>query len=479
MVITDAFNAEFFRQQGYAAIDLLADYLQKVEKEPVLPFTHPDTMLKRWTAEFSQRRDPLALIQEVISGSNHLHHPHYVGHQVTSPLPMSALFSLVASLLNNGSAVYEMGSVSSAMERRCLQWMARRLGFGPHADGVLTSGGSAGNLTALLAARQAKAGYDAWKGGQDPSRPLAVLVSDQTHYCIKRAAQIMGWGEDGVVSIPTDAHYRMRTDELERIFQETQAKGQKVIAVVASACSTATGAIDPLLEIADFAERHNLWFHVDGAHGASFVLAPKMQDKLSGLERADSVVWDAHKMLLTPALITAVIFRNGKHSYESFAQKANYLFGDEKARQDNWYDIGMRTLECTKTMMGFVLYASLATYGEDYFAEYGQTMVDLGKTFAAMIDRSPDFELAVQPDANIVCFRYRTPELDAQDADALQERIRLKVVASGEFYLVQTKLRGTVFLRTTLINPATHAGHLQALLDALRRAARTADKSGH
>lgn len=472
---TQALNPENFRQEAHAVVDRLADYLQTLQDPqaagPVLPWIPPNQLLQEWTADFAQIRNPQDLIREVIAGSNHLHHPHYAGHQVTAPLPLTTLFSWVSALLNNGSAVYEMGMVSSVMERRALQWMARRLGFAEAADGVLTSGGSLGNLTALLAARQAKAGFDVWREGQEGGPPLAVLVSDQAHYCIKRAVQMMGWGEAGVRLVPSDSHYRMCTDTLEIKLKEAEEEGRKVIAVVGSACSTATGSIDPLHEIADFADRHQLWFHVDGAHGASFVLDPELQKKMRGIERADSVVWDAHKMLLTPALITAVIFRNGKHSYESFAQKASYLFGDEISEQDNWYDLGKRTLECTKNMMGFVLYASLASHGEDFFAHYVRAMVDLAQRFARLIQEAPDFELAVLPEANIVCFRYLGKGRPSEEADALQERLRNQVIASGRFYLVQTRLRGSLFLRTTLINPATDIGHLQELLNDLRKLA--------
>lgn len=468
---SDAWDSENFRRHAHAAVDLLADYLQKVGDPttagPVLPWVPPDAMLKRWSSDFEVPRDPQDLMRDVITGSNHLHHPHYVGHQVTSPLPMTGLFSLLSSILNNGSAVYEMGMVASAMERRALQWMARRLGYDNDADGVLTSGGSAGNLTALLAARQAKAGFDVWREGQGSGPPLAVLVSDQAHYCIKRSAQIMGWGEEGVILIPSDEHFRMRADLLEDGLQQATRQGRRVIAVVGSACSTATGAMDPLDAIADFAARHDLWFHVDGAHGASFVLAPAWKEKLKGIERADSVVWDAHKMLLTPALITAVIFRQGKHSYESFAQSASYLFGDAQTARDNWYDLGLRTLECTKNMMGFVLYASLASYGEAFFADYVNSMGRLAQDFAQMIREAPDFELAVQPDANIVCFRYKGKGDDAE-SDRMQDAIRSRLIASGRFYLVQTRLRGRLYLRTTLINPTTRLAHLRELLEAIR-----------
>ncbi len=466
------FDPDNFRKQAYAAIDQLAEYLKTIQDPqssgPVLPWIPPNQLLQKWSAEFETIRDPQMLIQDVIEGSNHLHHPHYVGHQVTAPLPLGAVFSMVSSFLNNGSAVYEMGMTSTVMERRVLQWMAQRLGWSEAADGVLTSGGSAGNLTALLAARQAKAGFDVWTHGQDAGPPLALMVSDQAHYCIKRAAQIMGWGEAGVVLIPTDEHYRMDTTQLERKLKETQAQGRRVIAVVGSACSTATGSIDPLHEIADFAERHQLWFHVDGAHGASFVLDPILRKNMRGIERADSVVWDAHKMLLTPALITAVIFRKGRHSYESFAQKASYLFGDDHTEEDNWYDLGKRTLECTKSMMGFVLYASLATYGEAFFSRYVAGRVALAQSFAGLIREADDFELAVMPEANIVCFRYVVPGKSDEAMDTLQERIRAQLIASGRYYLVQTRLRRKLHLRTTLINPTTELEQLKELLSDIR-----------
>jgi L-2,4-diaminobutyrate decarboxylase len=473
----DPFDPELFRARGHAIVDRLADHLVAAsrgpEGSPVLPWVPPAEMAKRWPATFDAPTDPLALVDAVVRGSNHLHDPRYVGHQVTSPLPTAALFELVATLLNNGSAVYEMGPVSIGMERSVLGFLAQKLGFGAGADGVLTSGGSAGNLTALLAMRQAMAGYDAWGQGSAGGPPLAILASDQTHYCVKRSAQILGLGDDGVASVPTDDAFRLRPDLLEGALAEATARGRKVIGVVGSACSTATGAIDPLDEIADFAERHGLWFHVDGAHGASLVLSTSLAPRLRGIERASSVVWDAHKMMLTPALLTAVVFREGRRSYESFAQEASYLFAGQAAadHERNWWDVGQRTLECTKRMMGFVLYATLATHGAAAIGAYVEGRVALTARFADMLTEAGDFEIATPPDANILCFRFTGGGLADSELDDAQARVRQRILERGAFYLVQTRLRGGLWLRVTLINPRTDESHLVALMDEIRRVA--------
>ncbi len=469
-----AFDAENFRNLGHTLIDQLSDYLASVTTEPersgfpVLPAISPNEMLKQWGGEFSQSggSDFNTLIEHVIAQSNHLHHPHYIGHQVSAPLPLAALCDLVASFLNNGTAVYEMGPVSTIMEKRIIQWMAMLIGYDvDQADGVLTSGGSMGNLTALLAARQVKAGYDIWNEGTQHHKPLGILVSEQNHYSIKRAAQIMGLGEQGVISVPVDANFKLRGDALETTYHQACQDGYRIIAVVANACSTATGTYDPLDEIADFCEKHHLWLHVDGAHGASALVSEKYKHLLSGIERADSVVWDAHKMLLMPGLITGVIFRNGQHSYETFSQQAAYLF--ECRSEEEWFNLAHRTLECTKRMMSLKLYMALHVYGTQIFDTYVARCYDKTKWFAEHIQKSPDFEIALAPESNIICFRYIPPGVD--NLDVLQAKIRKHLLAEASFYIVQTQLPQGTFLRCTIITPGTTENDLSALLDQIRK----------
>jgi L-2,4-diaminobutyrate decarboxylase len=181
---------------------------------------------------------------------------------------------------------------------------------------------------------------------------------------------------------------------------------------------------------------------------------------LNGIERSDSLVIDAHKMMLMPSLATVVLFRDGGRSFETFSQEASYLF-DRSARQE-WYNYAHRTLECTKRMLGLKLYLALEVLGTDFFAAFVERMADLAADFARTIQQRPGWQVAVPPESNIVCFRY-APE-DLADPDAFQTRAREAIVREGSFYLVKTTLRGRTWLRTTLINPLTTEADLEALL---------------
>lgn len=464
--LISAFDPEIFRAQARAVVDHLADHLAEASARaiPVLPWRAPEDAVRAWPVDDRGGADPVALLARVIAESNHLHHPRYVGHQVTSPLPLAAIAELCTALLNNGMAVYEMGPAATAMERSLVAWMAARLGLSG-GDGVLTHGGSAGNLTALLAARQARAGFDVWAAGGHAGPPLAVLTSEQSHYSVKRALQIMGWGEEGAVPVPVDERFKLRPEALPAALRAAREKGRRVVAVVASAGSTATGAFDPLDPIAAFCEANGLWLHVDGAHGASLALSPRHRELLAGIARADSVVWDLHKMMLAPALATGCLFRDGARSYAAFAQDASYLFAGHARPEDEWFNGAVRTLECTKRMLAVGTHVTLAAYGVELLGQYVARTCDLAARFAARVRERPDFELAVEPECNIVCFRW----LDAGGAahDAAQVRAREQVNRSGGFYLVQTRLLRGVFLRVTIINPRTTEQDLDALLDAI------------
>ncbi len=473
----DSFRAAYdpaaFRQLGHQAVDLLADHLAGIQRRegPVLPWREPQDALADWPADFSAQggADPFALIRTVLEGSHHLQHPRYMGHQCSVPLPVTALLGMVADLLNNGTAIYEMGPVSTAMEQSLVQWLSGRIGFDPASSGgVLTHGGSAGNLTALLAARQACAPYDVWEQGYATPLDLCFVASDQAHYSVRRSAQVMGLGGRNVIVIPTDERFRMRVDLLGLALDKAAAEGRRVLAVTASAGSTATGAIDDLDAIADACQARSLWLHVDGAHSGAFVLSDRLRPALKGIERAQSVIIDAHKMMMMPSLATAVLFRNGDHSYETFSQQASYLF-DRSARQE-WYNLGHRTLECTKRFLSLNLYVALKVLGTDFFAGFLERMKDLAAGFARSIEARPDWELAVRPEGNIICFRYAPAGVE--DLNGLQAAIRDRIVQSGAFHVVKTVLRGRTYLRTTLMNPLTTEDDLEGLLGLAEATAR-------
>ena len=481
--LKEAFDPTAFGALASRLCERLCEYLERaMDADPamsVLPTVSPERMLEQLSGEFSADGEPetdiVDLLLEVVDRSTHLHHRGYVGHQVAAPLPPAVLAEFVNALLNNGMAVYEMGQAQTVMERQVVQFLAGRLGYdSARADGVLTHGGSLGNLTALLAARQATADYDAWTEGH--REPLAVLVSEEAHYCVARAVQVMGLGRGGAVSVGVDDRLRMRPDDLEAALARARRDGRRVFAVVASSCSTATGSFDPLEPIAEFCQEHRLWMHVDGAHGASVALSNServRRERIAGIERADSVVWDLHKLALMPALATAVVFREGRRSYEAFAQEASYLFEDA-APEESWFDLGQRTMECTKRGMGMTLWVTLRSYGTRLFSEHVDRLLFLAGEFAAMLRVDPRFELLMEPEANIVCFRVLGAEPSSgpgPQRDLLQDRVRRQVLADGRFYLVKTRVRGATWLRTTLMNPLTTVEDLARLLEELASAA--------
>jgi L-2,4-diaminobutyrate decarboxylase len=475
------YNPEFFRRVGHRLVDELADYLRAARKGsmPVLPEPHPRNLAKQYQqpvpAEPCTQAEETFLrrARAIIEQSVHLHHPGYIAHQVAPPLPAAALAELLTGVLNQSLAVYEMSPAATHIERETVRWLCDLIGWESGADGIFTSGGSLGNLTALLVARNRATEGAAWEHGVGTGAPLAVLVGESAHYSVARAAGILGLGQESVLRVPLDRRYAMDVAALDYRYHRAVAQGRKIVAVVASASSTVTGTFDPLQAIGRFCRENGLWFHVDGAHGASVLLSPKYKSLAAGIELADSVVWDAHKLLFLPSLATAVLFRHGPHSYEAFRQQASYLF-DRHPERD--FDLALRTVECTKRMMAWKLWLALQLYGTRGLGELLTHLFDLGRAFAALIKSQPDFELLTEPMSNILCFRHRPEggQSDVTDLEALndhQVKIRRRVLESGEFFLVQTRVQEAVYLRTTLMNVHTTEQDLRRLLELIRRCA--------
>ncbi len=460
--------ADRFRALGHRTVDVLADHLAAPQK-PVLPPLSPAQASTLFAGEFDEAGrgddDVIATFARVIGAATKLHHPGFVGHQVATPLPEAALCDLVDSFLNNGMAIFEMGKAGTGIERAVLEWLAGVVAFPSTSGGVLTSGGSLGNLTALLAARQAK-GDNPWQRGVR-AQPLCVFVADTAHYSVSRAVRIIGLGDEGCVSVAVDDRLRLDVGALEAAIEKAKKQKKRPICVVASAGSTAAGAFDPLDAVADVCAKHGLWFHVDGAHGAPLALLPERAAQLKGLERADSVVVDFHKMLLMPALVTAVLFRDPKSGAAAFAQQAGYLFGD--VDDDAWSDIGRRTVECTKKMLGLKVWACLRARGVAHFRDHVRRCCAQALLLARLVEEQPGLELLTTPEANIVCFR--APGVDG----GVNAAIRKAVVDDGDFYCVQVHLharglakeREGLWLRTTLLNPGTTDDDLRRLVDAV------------
>jgi L-2,4-diaminobutyrate decarboxylase len=311
-------------------------------------------------------------------------------------------------------------------------------------------------------------GADVWQDGLWGAEPGVVLLSREAHYCNRRACAILGFGERAALPVDTDARFAMSLRSLHAVYDEARSSNLRPLAVVANAGSTATGAYDDLEAIADFCQVNDLWLHVDAAHGGSALLSKRYAPLLRGIERADSIVWDAHKMMLMPCMCTAVLFRNRAHLDNAFRQQASYLFSSTDAQ---WYEPAARNFETTKPAMVLPLYLALRTLGVAFLADYVEYVYDLASAFADEIQTRNGFELLVRPESNIVCFRSRT---SPDKSDDLQLRLRDAVNRRGRFFIMRTAIQGAVWLRVVLMNPATRLTDLRTLLDELTEFAASA-----
>ena len=470
-LLQQVYNQEIFQKQAEKAIVEIGKHLLNTtggKSNKTINWNLPDDELRFWK-KFDFNQDISILFKEIFAHTTHIHHPKYIGHQVACAAPLTSLTAMISALLNNGMAVYEMGMAPTAIERMVTDAICKKLGYDSKAGGFLTSGGTLANLTALLAARRTICKEDIWNEGY--TRPLAVIVCEEAHYCVDRAVKIMGLGNQGIIKIPAKSDFSMDTQLLENEFQKAIEKGITIFAIVGSAPSTATGAYDDLQAIAHFAEQKGIWFHVDGAHGGAAIYSKKYKTLIKGIDKADSVVIDGHKMMMLPTITTALLFKDRKITLQNFSQQADYLL--DNTLEDEWYQGGKMTFECTKTMMSLHWYLMMKIYGEQVWDEYVTRQYDLAREFANLINHSPNFELATEPQSNILCFRYYEENWSVQKANETNLKIRQQLLEDGEYYLVQTKIRGANYLRTTLMNPFTEMEHLALLLTVIKNYANT------
>lgn len=410
------------------------------------------------------------LLETTLSRGQNLHHPRYLGHQVPASIPIAALFDAIGSVTNQVMAIYEMGPWATAVEHAMVERLGCYLEYPDQSfAGVVTNGGSLANLTALLTARNVS-NEGVWRKGMGDARQVAIVVQQDAHYCITRAAGILGIGTEQIISVPVDAARKMRVDLLDKTLSSLRAEGRLVIAVVACACATPIGAFDPLDEVADVCQQHGVWMHVDAAHGGAVVMSDRYRHLVNGINRADSVVWDAHKMLFVPALCAFTFYKDKRHRYAAFQQKAPYLFDPSNPGIAD-YDSGAYTFECTKRAATYSLWGIWSLFGPQLFSDLVDVSFALTRLLHEKLDAAADFEPLHVPQCNIQAFRF-VPEFvrgwTAEELGEFQLAVRRRVITSGSAYIVPVELDGVGALRCTLINPCTTEADLDAVLQAIR-----------
>jgi L-2,4-diaminobutyrate decarboxylase len=413
------------------------------------------------------------LEREVLADANKYYHPMYMGHQTSAPLPVGVWMESVIGALNQSLAVWEMSPTATMIEHQIVGWLAKLAGYGAGAGGTLTSGGTEANFTAMLAARNS-AVPDAWEDGIGADPPF-VVYGEHAHYAVTRAIGQLGMGRRKGIPIAS-REYRMDVDLLVAALDRLRSEDKRVMAVVATAGSTATGSFDDLEAIGALCTERGVWLHVDAAHGASALLSSRPPRALKGLSHSRSLAWDPHKMMLLPLATGMVLTRDEGDLERAFAQQAPYLFHGGKSSRI--LDQGIRSFQCSRRADVLKLWFAIQRFGSDGLGQLYDHLCRTARILYDAIEERGDFENLHAPESNILCFRYlgedsklrrgeSSPADESQRIDALNRELRPRYNKEGTGWITATVLGGRPVLRVTMMNPRTGAEHVRALLDGL------------
>jgi aromatic-L-amino-acid/L-tryptophan decarboxylase len=475
------------------AAAVVADYFSNISTLQVFP---ERASLERLSeirdARLEDEGEPIERIFEdfrlLADASRHNGHPRFFGYVASPSTPVGAYADLLASALNPNVTSWRSAPAATEVERKVVGWLAELAGYASHASGLLTSGGSMANLTALLMAQRSRAPQDVGQRGLGAvGAQMTVYASEQVHLSIPKAADVLGLGRDHVRMIETDDRFRLDLKRLRQRIEADKSAGLKPFCVVASAGTVNTGAVDALEEIADLAREYDLWLHVDGAYGAPAALDPQKRALLSGIERADSLSLDAHKWLYAPVDCGCLLFRDAERARAALSPgEADYIKVHEEEEREAFafWDYG---LELSRRFRALKLWMMLRYYGRRRLAEAIAHDNALALYLAERVRASEDFQLLAPVSLSICCFRY-VPEaarlrLEAAESEKEREAIEREldemnsgimhmVQRGGRAYLSNATLRGRFSLRACITNFRTTRADIDQTLDIIGEAAR-------
>lgn len=470
---------------------LVLDYFARVSELPVFPETSAGTTLRRLGAELPIEGEPIEKLlndcRAIFDASRHNGHPRFFGYVASPATAPGAFADLISSALNANVTSWRSGPAATEVERLVVRWLGSLTGFSDNAQGLLTSGGSLANLTAILIAQRAKSDGDAAHNGLWNSQtPMTIYASDQIHMSIPKAADVLGLGRNQVRLVASDDHFRMDLRALRARIENDAKNNFKPFCIVASAGTVNTGAVDALDEIAAVAREFGLWFHVDGAYGALAALDQRKRPLFTGVERADSLSLDCHKWLYTPLDAGCLLFRDAAAARAAFsANEADYIKVHEQTAAESFafWDHG---IELSRRFRALKIWMTLRYYGLRKISEAISEDNALAEYLARRVSAAEDFELLAPVELSICCFRYVPREVRASfdsasgdqieqinaELDELNTRIMHAVQRGGEAYISNATVKGKFALRACITNFRTTRADIDALLDIVRDVAK-------
>jgi L-2,4-diaminobutyrate decarboxylase len=413
--------------------------------------------------------------QQVLADSIAVSHPMTMAHLHCAPLLPALAAEVLISASNASMDSWDQAPAPSHLEQRLVQWLCGHFGLGAQADGVFTSGGTQSNFLGLLLARdhfcQRELGVCVQRSGLPAQAPqLRILCSSVAHFSVQQSAAILGLGHDAVVPVDADADMRMDAGALQREITRLRGAGLLPMAVVATAGTTDFGSIDPLSAVADIAQREGLWLHVDAAYGGALAFSDRLRPLLDGIQRADSLTVDFHKLFWQPISASALLLRDSS-AWELLRLHADYL-NPADAEAAGTLDLVTKSIQTTRRFDSLKLFVTLRTLGRQRFAALIEHTVDLAHAVAACIDAEPAFQRVAPVAINSVVFRCVHPAWHDSLADHVNAQVREQLLLAGHAVVGRTRVHGRVCLKFTLLNPETELVDVQRLLQDLLTQAR-------
>lgn len=465
-------DPETWAKAARRAVELAVDVSTGWERRRPGPEATPDRILQRfreplprWPVPFEAIADRL---EELASLSTFIGHPRWFAYITSSPNPVGVLGDFLTSAINPNIGLWRGGPAATAVEVQSIQWLKQLLGYPPQAEGIYTSGGQFANIVAHAVIRDHTAGWDVRRQGMHPgaSAPsLRVYASQEIHYCHQQAAELLGMGTDAVRLVPVDAAYRMRVDALARMITEDRERGNRPIAIVATAGTVGTGAVDPIPELLGVARAERLWLHVDGAYGAFAVIAPSAPRSLRAMADADSIACDPHKWLYAPLDAGVTLVRRPGLLAGSFAFHASYLH--TQADTDGRVDLAELGPENSRRARGIKVWMALQAYGLDGYRDMIERNLRLAAYLERLVAATPELVLAAPRELSIVCWRVQPVGVPDDRLEALQVEVIEELERRGVAIVSNARLPdGRTTLRACIVNFRTGPEDVEAVVQA-------------
>ncbi|GHE96573.1 pyridoxal-dependent decarboxylase [Streptomyces spiralis] len=455
-------TAEHYRRSVTEGVERVAAKLAATER----PFTGVtvDALAPRIEQIDLDRplHDTTAVLDELeevyLRDAVYFHHPRYVAHLNCPVVIPAVLGEAILSAVNSSLDTWDQSAGGTLIERKLIDWTAARIGLGPAADGVFTSGGTQSNLQALLLAREETKTHDLAE--------LRIFASEVSHFSVRKSAKLLGLSQEAVVAIPVDHDKRMRTVALAHELERCRQDGLVPMAVVATAGTTDFGSIDPLPEIAELCAQYATWLHVDAAYGCGLLASRQHRGRLDGIERADSVTVDYHKSFFQPVSSSAVLVRDAA-TLRHATYHAEYL-NPRRMVQERIPNQVDKSLQTTRRFDALKLWMTLRVMGADGIGELFDQVCDLAREGWRLLAADPRFDVVVEPALSTLVFRYIPAAVtDPAEIDRANLYARKALFASGDAVVAGTKVGGRHYLKFTLLNPETRPADLAAVLDLI------------